>query len=332
MRNAPSSPHLAQNATQAIDGQSKIGRHSRESGSPVRNPVVDPVHWSEFIEYLKVERRLVPNSIATYDHLVESYLQHLESKAIDPLQATKADVVDYINIRRIRGFSTNSTFLLTISLRHYYRFLTERKIIPVNPMAEIKLPKVESKLPQPLTRQEMEKLLDAPKGFRYKNVRNKAMLELLYATGLRISELGSLQIGQVNLEETYLRVKGKGGRERIIPFGTRAKESIERYLEVRTKRFPKIVGPLFLSCHGGPMTRGAFGRHLKDYAKAAGLTNRVTPHVLRHSFATHLLTGGADLRAIQEMLGHKRITTTQIYTHVEPEHLRRVWDRAHPRK
>jgi len=180
--------------------------------------------------------------------------------------------------------------------------------------------------------QEMERLLEAPKSPRFKDVRNKAILELLYSSGLRVSEAIGLKIHQVDLEGCYLRVIGKRDRERIVPFGTRAREAIQTYLALRTVKFPKNTEHLFLGIHGQPLDRSNVFDQVRTYARRAGIMRPVSPHVMRHSFATHLLNGGADLRAIQEMLGHSQISTTGIYTHVDLGHLRRVWDRAHPRK
>ena len=281
-----------------------------------------------FLAYLKRERRLSANSITAYRYAVTSYL----SRGGDPGRATRESVLAYLDARKADGLSASSLFQATIALRHYHRFLLLEGLAAADPMTGIRLPKLQSRLPQPLTLQEMEKLLAAPAGGRFKNVRNRAILELLYATGLRVSEAVGLQAGLVDLEASYLRVLGKGGRERIVPFGARAKAAIELYLDARAVKFPGVAEPLFLASHGGRMTRGVIEAQLKDYAKSAGITRSVSPHILRHSFATHLLSGGADLRAIQEMLGGKRITTTERYTHVEPEHLRRVWDRAHPRQ
>lgn len=282
-----------------------------------------------FLRYLERERRLSANSITAYRYALNVYLRNLRH---DPSLATKESVLTYLAERKAEGLSTGSVFQATIALRHFHRFLLREGLAASDPMADIKLPRLQSRLPQTLSRQEMERLLAAPAGGRFKNVRNRAILELLYATGLRVSELVGLQAGLVDLAAGYLRVVGKGGRERIVPFGVRAKEAIEAYLAARTTKFPGIAEPLFLGSRGEGMTRGNIARQLADYARSASITRQVSPHVLRHSFATHLLSGGADLRAIQEMLGHKRITTTERYTHVEPEHLRRVWDRAHPRQ
>jgi integrase/recombinase XerD len=238
----------------------------------------------------------------------------------------------YLAEKKAQGRTPNTIFQIVIALRHFYRFLCEQEGLTSNPMIGIALPKLVSRLPQTLTLAEAERLLDVPKGSRFINIRNKAMIELLYATGLRVSEILGLRSNDTNLSEGYLRVTGKGSRERMVPFGARACEAIKNYMVARSNRFPSIQEPLFLGIHGEQLTRGNFWRQLREYARLAGIEHRVTPHVIRHSFATHLLSGGADLRSIQEMLGHKKITTTQIYTHVEPEHLRRVWDRAHPRR
>lgn len=282
-----------------------------------------------FLAYLERERRLSAASVTAYRYALNVYLRSLRH---DPSLATKESVLTYLAERKTEGLSASSLFQATIALRHYHRFLVREGLAAADPMAGIKLPRLQSRLPQPLTRQEVDRLLAAPAGGRYKNVRNRAILELLYATGLRVSEVVGLQAGLVNLDAAYLRVLGKGGRERIVPFGPRAKEAVEAYLAARAARFPGVSEPLFLGSKGEAMTRGNIARQLADYARSAGIARPVSPHVLRHSFATHLLSGGADLRAIQEMLGHRRITTTERYTHVEPEHLRRVWDRAHPRQ
>lgn len=296
--------------------------------SPTPRPDATSANVAAFLAYLEHDRRLCANSIAAYRYAVTSYLR----SGGDPSLATRASVLAYLDARKAGGLCASSIFQATIALRHYHRFLVLEGLAAADPMAGIRLPRLQSRLPQPLTLQEMEKLLAAPAGGRFKNVRNRAILELLYATGLRVSEAVSLQAGLVDLEASYLRVLGKGGRERIVPFGARAKAAIELYLAARAVKFPDVAEPLFLSSHGSLMTRGNIEAQLKEYGRSAGITRPVSPHMLRHSFATHLLSGGADLRAIQEMLGHKRITTTERYTHVEPEHLRRVWDRAHPRQ
>ncbi len=302
-------------------------------GSRRQLPIVaGNAHVDALVAYLEQERRLSPCSVEAYRYAVSGYLAYLNSLGREATSADKSVVCGYLAQKKQEGLSSSTIFQIIIALRHLYRFLNDRAVITSNPMIGIALPKLVSRLPQTLTLDEMERLLDAPRGNRFKNVRNRAMLELLYATGLRVSEILGLQSNDVNPSEAYLRVIGKGSRERMVPFGARAREALEIYMKARAERFPIVPDPLFLGSRGQQLTRGGFWLQLKEYAKLAGIGHRVTPHILRHSFATHLLSGGADLRAIQEMLGHKKITTTQIYTHVEPEHLRRVWDRAHPRR
>jgi integrase/recombinase XerD len=285
-----------------------------------------------FIAYLINDRRLAPHSVSAYRYAVLAYMDYLHTIHIESTQATRDTVLAYLDHRKHRGLQSVSIFQATIALRHLYRFQLQQGEIAADPTAGIRLPRLVNKLPQPLTLGEMDRLLAAPCSPRYRDVRNKTIMELLYATGLRISEVIGLQTSQVDIEAGYLRVCGKGGRERIVPFGAHAREALDRYRTLRTAKFPAAPETLFLTIHGDPITRGSVWSQLKYYAKRAGITRTVSPHVLRHSFATHLLSGGADLRSIQEMLGHKRIATTQIYTHVEPEHLRRVWDKAHPRQ
>lgn len=295
-------------------------------------PVAPNALVGDFVRYLEQERRLSRCSVDAYRYAVSSFLTHLDRVGLTPQSAKKPDLSAYLAEKKAQGRTPNSIFQAIIALRHFYRFLADRDLVRGDPMVGIRLPKLVSRLPQTLTLEEVQRLLDVPKGSRFKNVRNKAMLELLYATGLRVSEVLALRSSDTNLPEAHLRVIGKGSRERLVPFGARAREAIEIYVRARAVRFPDIPEPLFLGTRGQQLTRGSFWLQLREYARLAGIGHRVTPHVIRHSFATHLLSGGADLRSIQEMLGHKKITTTQIYTHVEPEHLRRVWDRAHPRR
>ncbi|MBI4064549.1 MAG: tyrosine recombinase XerD [Elusimicrobia bacterium] len=320
----PNSPQLPLDQTVPPSFPSPSGRGQGEGPSASC--------LESFTRYLAQERRISGLSITAYRYCIRTYLAHLRGIGIEPGQATRETVLVYLDGRRQNGLSSSSLFQATIALRHFYRFLLREDPTVPNPTQGIGLPKLVNKLPQPLTLQEMEKLLKAPRGTRFRNVRNRAILEVLYATGMRVSELTGLQIADLNLGEGYLRVMGKGSRERIVPFGSRAKEAMERYLAARAKKFPNVAEPLFLGISGNQLTRGGLWDQIKSCARRAGITHRVSPHILRHSFATHMLSGGADLRAIQEMLGHKRITTTEIYTHVEPEHLRRVWDRAHPRQ
>ena len=279
----------------------------------------------DFREYLAQQRRLSPRSVEAYVCATRAYLGYLRDHGLSPESVNQAMVRAYLKQREQAGLGPAGIHQAILGLRHFYRFLGDDA-----PTAGIALPKLRPKLPEPLSREEIERLLDQPGGPRFVHVRDKAILELLYATGLRVSELLALDEDQVVPEGRTVRVLGKGGRERIVPFGNRAARALEHYHAARKKRFPKVAGVLFLTARGGPLRRTHLWRRLKDYARQAGIKRRVSPHVLRHSFATHMLSGGADLRALQAMLGHRRITTTERYTHVEPEHLRRVWDRAHP--
>lgn len=280
---------------------------------------------NDFREYLAEQRRLAPRSVQAYGYAARAYLAYLRLRGLAPEQADQVTVRAYLKQRDQEGLGPGGIHQAIVALRHFYRFLGEG-----DPSVGISLPKLRPRLPEPLSQEEVERLLEIPRSSRFVHVRDKAILELLYAAGLRISELLGLEPGRVDLRANVLRVRGKGSRERIVPFGRRADEALDRYLAARERRFPGIASALFLTARGGPLRRTHFWRRLKDYARRAGITRRVSPHVLRHSFATHMLSGGADLRTLQAMLGHRRITTTEIYAHVEPKHLRRVWDRAHP--
>jgi integrase/recombinase XerD len=220
-----------------------------------------------------------------------------------------------------------------VAIRGFYRFLSQEKILPLDPSKLVDLPKTTLKLPDVLSIPEVQRLLNAPDGPKPSRVRDAAMLELLYAAGLRVSELVHLRIQDVQLEAGFVRVIGKGSKERIVPIGQYAREKIKFYFEHARGRLVKDRSSayLFVARAGRPLTRQGFWKLLRQYARTAGLFKKVTPHSLRHSFASHLLEGGADLRAVQIMLGHADISTTQIYTHVTRERLRELHRRFHPR-
>jgi integrase/recombinase XerD len=218
------------------------------------------------------------------------------------------------------------------SIRSFFQFLQKKGIVADNPAADLELPKVEKKVPEILSLEKVELLLEQPSGEEDKEVRDKAMLELLYATGIRVTELISLRVEDVNLPLEYIRCGGET-KSRIIPIGAQAKFSLRRYLEkVRENMILRAdEETLFVNCNGKPMTRQGFWKIIKAYAKKAGIEEDITPHMLRHSFAAHLIENGADLRSVQEMLGHSDISTTQIYTKLTNQKLKNVYAKAHPR-
>ena len=274
-------------------------------------------HLDGFLERLAQQRRLAPRSIQAYFYAVRAYLAYLRVRGLAPEQARQVVVLAYLKYREHEGLGPGGIHQTILALRHFYRFLGGG-----DPTREIPLPKLRPRLPEPLGRDEIARLLAAPKSARFVHVRDKAILELLYATGMRISELIGLEAAQVDLHVDTLRVRGKGGRERIVPFGRRASQELELYIVARKRRFPDVSGALFLNARGGALSRTHFWRRLKDYALRAGIKRRVSPHVLRHSFASHLAMAGVDLFRIGRMLGHSSPKTTQIYTHLMPSSLR----------
>jgi integrase/recombinase XerD len=237
-----------------------------------------------------------------------------------------------IQLRR-EGMSARSRARHLVSIRGFFRFLKREKVIEANPCSLVDLPKSGLKLPDVLTRDEVTRLLRVPDTTHARGLRDAAMLELLYAAGLRVSELVGVKTQDLNIEAGFVRVMGKGSRERIVPVGLVAVKAVRHYLEKgRPGQVRKTGSPyLFLTSSGKPMTRQGFWKLLKNYSRCAALKKNVTPHSLRHSFASHLLEGGADLRIVQTLLGHVDIATTQIYTHITRDHLKEVHDRCHPR-
>lgn len=286
----------------------------------------------DYLAVLLVERGLAAHSVSSYRNDLKSFGLWLASQGLEASRCERADLRRYLSELRGRGLSARSAARALAALRGLYRYLLERNETKQDPTLELETPKLMRALPYFLSAEEVEALLAAPDVARPLGVRDKAMLETIYATGVRVSELVGLKVAQLRLDPGYLRVWGKGNKERIVPVGSSALEWLERYLgSVRPKLDKRHSEALFLSTRGEGMTRQMFWMLIKRYGKQAGIATHLSPHVLRHSFATHLLEHGADLRAVQAMLGHSDISTTEIYTHVTRERLRQLYDRAHPR-
>jgi len=284
----------------------------------------------DFLRFLRAERALSPRTVEAYASDLKTYLAYLKRVGVDPLAAPRQIITDYLLERKMGGLKTSSIAREIESLRQFYKFLVNEDYAAHNPAALLDLPKRYLTLPQILNPEEVNRLLATLGSGKNADIRYKAMLELLYATGLRVSELVNLKTNQVDLEVGYLKVMGKGGRERIVPIGSRARIALRVYLESNTRKNTDSEF-LFLGRGKKPMSRITFWRRLKVYARNAGIPKNITPHTLRHSFATHLLSGGADLRSVQEMLGHVSISTTQIYTHVDHRQIKDAHKRFHPR-
>ncbi|TYO99704.1 tyrosine recombinase XerD subunit [Geothermobacter ehrlichii] len=287
-----------------------------------------------FLNYLLVEKGLSSNTLDAYGRDLAQYLEFLEQDGITTLAAIRsAHVLGYLARLRKRGLSARSRARKLVSLRQFHRYLVQEGLTADDPTARIEAPKNLPPLPKSLTQDEVERLLASPVGDEPLALRDRAMLEVLYATGLRVSELVSLELGQLQLDAGFLRAFGKGSKQRIVPLGEPATEALIRYL---AEGRPCLVGDrrqekVFLNRSGLGLTRQGFWKMMKRRAAMAGITKNITPHTLRHSFATHLLDNGADLRSVQTMLGHADISTTQIYTHVSRERLRRIHEKHHPR-
>ena len=285
-----------------------------------------------FLEYLTVEKGLAGNTVQSYARDVRKLVDHLKARKVALHRVTEETVVGFIHGESQAGLSARSLARLISALRSFFRFLVLSGFVKTDATAQLTTPSTWLALPKFLTVAEAEALLQAPDEKKPRGVRDRAMLEVLYGSGLRVSELAALKLAEINLEDGFLVCRGKGGKERIVPLGRSSGRAVRRYLaEVRPRLDPGGREELFLSRRGRPFTRQGVWKLLRQHAGAAGLAARISPHVLRHSFATHLLERGADLRSVQLMLGHSQITTTQIYTHVTRERLRRVYDKFHPR-
>jgi integrase/recombinase XerD len=291
----------------------------------------------DFLSYLELERGLSRNTLNAYRTDLLQYGEFLAQRDADALAARPADVSEFL-AELATGNGRPPCTAATIHrkaacLRSFYKHLRREELIDEDPTAALSAPRRSKKLPQVLNYAEVQRLLAAPRGDGPSVLRDRALLELMYACGLRASETIGLELSDLDLRHGFLRARGKGQKERIVPFGRKAIAALSAYM--RAGR-PKLVGErpvtkLFVNFRGGPLTRQGLYKIVQRHAREAGLSGRMSPHTLRHSFATHLLAGGCDLRAVQEMLGHADISTTQMYTHLSGEQLKAVYFRAHPR-
>ena len=288
----------------------------------------------DYLHYLKVERGLSENTIASYGIDLKLFLEYLRENEIPSFkQVNKEVIVNYMQAEKNNNKANSSILRSVSSLRKFFLYLAQEKIIEKDPMLLIDTPKKKQHLPQVLTKEEVEKLLHSPNTGQVLGLRDRAMLELMYATGLRISEIINLKLEDLHLTMGTLQTLGKGHKERIVPVGDEAIKWINRYLEEARPKLlkQKRSNYLFLNFHGNNLTRQGVWKNLKAEVRKAGIQKNITPHTLRHSFATHILENGADLRIVQELLGHADISTTQIYTHLSNKQLADIYNRAHPR-
>jgi len=288
----------------------------------------------QYLHYLVVEKGLSKNTIEGYQLALNRFLGHLRKKGIQEIgDVKKFDIRAFLLVLRKKGLSAKTLARDLSAIRTFFQFLIQEEILEVNPVEEIESPKMTKTLPEILTLREVEQLLEQPDLRTPLGIRDRAMLEVLYATGMRVSELIRLPVNQVNLESGYVVIYGKGSKERMVPLGSEAMKWVHLYLQTVRERLAKGKEShfLFITRSGRGMSRQRFWKNLKARGLKAGLRKRVTPHLLRHSFASHLLERGADLRSVQMMLGHVDISTTQIYTHVTGERLKKIHQRYHPR-
>ncbi len=287
-----------------------------------------------YYSHLLIEKGAAGNTMEAYGRDLNRYVSFLEQKGLkDARSVIPKTVVEFLVQIKGEGLSANSMNRLLAALRGFYKFLLQEKVLDESPLANIELAKVWMRLPDTLSKEEMNLILSQPGDQTASAMRDSAMLELLYATGLRVSELASLTMNSINWQVGFLTVMGKGSKERVVPIGKTAYDSVRRYVDDARPKLvkSKTTDVLFLNRYGGAFTRQGLWKIIVHYAQKAGLQKNVHPHTFRHSFASHLLEGGADLRAVQVMLGHADISTTQIYTHVTKDRLKEIHRKFHPR-
>lgn len=288
----------------------------------------------KYYNHLLIEKGAAGNTLEAYDRDLKRYISFLENEGLADIQnATSQTVIDFLVRVKAEGLSANSTNRVLAALRGFYKYLLQEKVMPESPLTNIELAKVWMRLPDTVSRDEMLRLLSQPGDDTPAALRDRAMLELLYATGLRVSELIGLTMNSINWQVGFLIVMGKGSKERVVPIGKTAYDVLRRYVdEARPKLIKaKKTEIIFLNRFGAALSRQGLWKIIVHYAQNAGLQKSIHPHTFRHSFASHLLEGGADLRSVQIMLGHSDISTTQVYTHVTRERLKEIHRKYHPR-
>jgi integrase/recombinase XerC len=327
---------------------------------PVTPPVTSPLpaeknyapYVRQFLDYLKLEKHFSDYTGKSYGADLTQFCQFLGGQIgqshASPVDAPTAALsidqrlvkVESVTVREFlaylyaQNYTKSTTARKLATLRSFYKFMIRRGVVSASPMITIRTPKQEKRLPKCLDLEQVQKLMDAPGDGDILSARDKAMLEVLYSSGIRVSELVELDLGDIDLQEGVLRVRGKGRKDRLTPIGSQAIGAVNRYLEMRAaepKLAGKTTGRVFLNKHGQSLSTRSVRRKLDKYLIEAGLDPGISPHTLRHSFATHLLNNGADLRSVQELLGHQSLSTTQVYTHLTTTRMKQVYDQAHPR-
>jgi integrase/recombinase XerD len=289
----------------------------------------------EFLNYLSVERGLARNTLSAYARDLEAYVRHLDERqgVKSPDAVTREKITAYMYHQKKTGLSATSICRSLAAIRMFHRFLVRENFAKEDPTDLVETPKTWKRIPDVLSQKEVDAMIEATAGRDWQSVRDRAIMELFYASGIRVSELADLRTDGVNREMGFLRCIGKGSKERIIPVGKKACEAVARYIEGSRRKILKgrTAETLFVSRLGKRISRQSVWKVIKFYARKAGIKKTIKPHTMRHTFATHLLEHGADLRSVQEMLGHADISTTQIYTHVDKERLRTIHKQFHPR-
>ncbi len=306
----------------------------------------------QFLDYLKLEKHFSDYTVKSYGADLIQFGLFLagdigQSHATPPSEAYTSMAIDdklvkcepltvreFLAYLYAQNYTKSTTARKLATLRSFYKFLIRRSLVSINPLSTIRTPKQEKRLPKCLDLEQVQKLLDAPGDSDLLGARDKAMLEVLYSSGIRVSELVELELADIDLQEGILRVRGKGRKDRLTPIGSQAIRAVQRYFELKAldaKSVNQTNGRVFLNKHGESLSTRSVRRKLDKYLVAAGLDPGISPHTLRHSFATHLLNNGADLRSVQELLGHQSLSTTQVYTHLTTSRMKQVYDQAHPR-
>ena len=288
-----------------------------------------------FLDSLTIEKGLSRNTLLAYGRDLKSYAAYLKKKKVESVpKVSRREIMDFMLEEKDRGQDPASVARALVAIRMFHRFLMEEGQLSENVTDVLESPKLWKRLPDCLTEAEVEKLIKAPNARRAQGVRDQAVLELMYATGLRATEVTTLKLSSLDFQDGIVRIMGKGSKERIVPMGKKSRESVRRYMGAARSEWVgsgRLVEALFVTRQGKPMSRQSVWAILKKYAKASGIRKKIYPHILRHSFATHLLANGADLRVVQELLGHADIVTTQIYTHLDKSRLKGIHQKFHPR-